>query len=238
MTPVEIPTVTTVEEIEAAISTGKPLLMLMHADQSPRRDAELALRDMQEKHGNKLKAFVVDARKTPEIAERFSLGKNPVLIGWVQGEARIRRNKPWNTDVIGIADDLLALAPVIEGAPEDEPDQPAAANGKPVVVTDATFVELVMESPIPVLVDFWAEWCQPCKMVAPILVKLAAEYAGRVRIAKVDVDNNQVLAQQFGIQSIPTLMFVKGGKVVGQSAGAAPEPALRGALDQLISMQV
>ena len=105
-------------------------------------------------------------------------------------------------------------------------------------VTDSTFDQEVLESNIPVLVDFWAPWCGPCKMVAPILDKLAKEFSGKVRIAKVDVDANPMLSQQFRIQSIPSLMFVKNGKIVGMNAGAAPEGALRDAINQLINLQV
>ncbi|MBI5929417.1 MAG: thioredoxin [Chloroflexi bacterium] len=111
-------------------------------------------------------------------------------------------------------------------------------NNKPVHVTDATFEQEVLQSELPVLVDFWAAWCGPCKMVAPILDKLAGEFAGKVKIAKVDVDANPSLSGAFQIMSIPTLMFVKQGKIVGQAAGAAPEAALRDALNQLVNLQI
>ncbi|MBN1966167.1 MAG: thioredoxin [Anaerolineae bacterium] len=145
-----------------------------------------------------------------------------------------------------MAADLLALATTSGAIPEDAAEDEtngaagngALANGQPVHVTDATFEQLVLKSDVPVLVDFWADWCQPCKMVAPILEKLAKEFAGQIRVAKVDVDANPALAQGFRIMSIPTLMFVKNGKIVGQSAGAAPEPALRDAIKQLIALQV
>ncbi|MBX3081758.1 MAG: thioredoxin [Anaerolineae bacterium] len=119
--------------------------------------------------------------------------------------------------------------PVVEKAP---------AKDKPVVVTDATFEQDVLQSELPVVVDFWAAWCGPCKQIAPILEKLAKEYAGKVRVAKVDVDANQELSQYFRIMSIPTLMFVKGGKIVGQQAGALPEHVLRDVFNQLVALQV
>ncbi len=238
MTTAEIPVITANGSLEAELQGDKPVLMLVWDGGSLRRDLEVALAEAAKSHAGKLRVLKVDAGQYPEAAERFGLNKHPLLIGWYGGEERVRRNKPWAADVAGLAADLAALLPdpaAEETAEEETPDVP---EDKPVHVTDQTFMELVMESRLPVVVDFWAEWCRPCKMVAPILERLAAEYAGRVRIAKVDVDANPVLAQQFRIMSIPTLMFVKNGKIVGQSAGAAPEPAIRDVIEQLIALQV
>ncbi len=95
-----------------------------------------------------------------------------------------------------------------------------------VTVLDATFKNEVLDSATPVLVDFWATWCAPCRAIAPALEELATQYKGQVKIAKVDVDENQQIAQQFGIRSIPTLLLFKGGKVVDQLVGAVPRAKL------------
>jgi thioredoxin 1 len=97
---------------------------------------------------------------------------------------------------------------------------------KPTELTETNFDQEVLKADIPVLVDFWAVWCGPCKMIAPIVEELAAEYEGKLKIGKVDVDSNQQIAMQFGIRSIPTLLVFKGGKVVEQIVGAAPKKAL------------
>ena len=103
-----------------------------------------------------------------------------------------------------------------------------------VTVLDATFKSEVLDSQTPVLVDFWATWCAPCRAIAPALEELATQYKGKVKIAKVDVDENQQIAQQFGIRSIPTLLMFKGGKVVEQLVGAAPKAKLEDSIKKVL----
>ncbi|MFW5688770.1 MAG: thioredoxin [Spirochaetota bacterium] len=95
-----------------------------------------------------------------------------------------------------------------------------------VTITTSNFESEVTNSDIPVLIDFWAEWCMPCKMVAPVLEELSTEYAGKLKIGKLDVDSEGELAMKFSVQSIPTLMLFKGGEEVGRKVGAIPKPAI------------
>ena len=97
---------------------------------------------------------------------------------------------------------------------------------KPVELSEINFEQEVLKATIPVLVDFWAVWCGPCKMIAPIVDELSVEYDGKLKIGKVDVDNHQQIAMQYGIRSIPTLLIFKAGKVVEQIVGAAPKKSL------------
>ncbi|GIV66563.1 MAG: thioredoxin [Chloroflexota bacterium] len=107
---------------------------------------------------------------------------------------------------------------------------------EPVHVTDAAFEKTVLQSNLPVIVDFWAPWCGPCRMVAPILDKIAAEYAGKLIVAKVNTDENPEWAMRYGVQGIPTMLFIANGKVVHRQVGALPEGMLREILDQFLEV--
>lgn len=105
---------------------------------------------------------------------------------------------------------------------------------EPIHVTDTAFEATVLKSKLPVIVDFWAPWCGPCRMVAPILDKIAKEQEGKLIIAKVNTDENGEWAMKYGVQGIPTMLFVANGKVVHKQVGAMPEPMLRQVLDAFL----
>jgi thioredoxin 1 len=107
---------------------------------------------------------------------------------------------------------------------------------EPIHVTDAAFEKTILESSLPVVVDFWAPWCGPCKMVAPVLDKIAEEFAGKLIVAKVNTDENSEWAMQYGVQGIPTMMFIYDGKIVNRQVGALPEPMLREVIDQFLDV--
>jgi thioredoxin 1 len=106
---------------------------------------------------------------------------------------------------------------------------------KPVELTDSSFETEVLKSTLPVLIDFWAIWCGPCRMVSPIVEELAGEYAGKLKVGKLDVDSNPSTAMQYGIRSIPTLLLFKGGKVVEQIIGAVPKRVIVDKLSRHLS---
>ncbi|MBN2831130.1 MAG: thioredoxin [Candidatus Omnitrophica bacterium] len=98
--------------------------------------------------------------------------------------------------------------------------------------SDSNFKKEVLESKVPVMVDFWAHWCGPCKMIFPLIDELAKEYAGKIKIGKVDVDSNPSVASQCGVMSIPTLIFFKGGKIMSQLTGAQNKTALKQKIEE------
>ncbi len=106
---------------------------------------------------------------------------------------------------------------------------------EPIHVTDAAFEKTVLKSEVPVIVDFWAPWCGPCKMVAPVLEKVAKEYAGRLIVAKVNTDENPQWAMNYKVQGIPTMLFVANGKIVHMQVGFRGESLLRTVVEQFMA---
>jgi len=109
-------------------------------------------------------------------------------------------------------------------------------SGEPIHVKDASFEKAVLQSPIPVIVDFWAPWCGPSKMVGPILDKIAKEYDGKLMVAKVNTDEDSEWMTKYGIQGIPTMLFIANGKIVHRQVGALPERMLRDIVAQFVEV--
>ena len=103
-----------------------------------------------------------------------------------------------------------------------------------IILTEDNFQKEVLESDIPVLVDFWAEWCTPCLMIAPTIEEIAQEYSGRLKVGKLNVDENPTIAAKYNIQSIPTLLIFKEGKVIEQIIGALPKKALKSKIEVIL----
>jgi thioredoxin 1 len=236
------PTILTDETLDSVLMGDKPVMILISNGDGVRGDFVSAFKKAAGDERNMIFAQI-DPAANPKAAERFGAGGKPLLIGWYCGETVVRRSRPWGSDVpLAVEQMQNRIAEINPAAVETEPaeEQPEqmVVDSKPVIVTDQTFQKEVIDYPLPVLVDFWAEWCGPCRMVAPILDKLAKEFAGQIRITKVNVDENPGLSATFRIQSIPTLMMVKNRTIVFSQPGALPEPTLRDLIQQLIKLEV
>jgi thioredoxin 1 len=239
-----MPELTTVNDaqLEALLNSDQPVMVLVTSGEGLRGDFKVAY-EKATKEQPKIQFVRIDPTTNPNAAARFGAGDKPLLVAWYCGQEVARRLRPWGSD-LPLALELLQNVVRSQNPEQEESEAQPVSENQPVVlntpvnVTDATFEQDVLNSDIPVLVDFWAAWCGPCRMVAPILEKLAGEFAGQIKIAKVDVDANPGLSQAFRIQSIPNLMIVKDRTIIFNQPGALPEASLRELVKQAIAFVV
>lgn len=216
--------------IDRVLNAGPPVLLLFwNSDNRPTDAVDAILEAAASRDAGKLLIARVDTREEADLARRFGVSQLPALVPIRKGSA---------LEVVAPITAAAALAWVThlaEGGPRpvaprraqpQGPTQTQSGGGEPLVLTDATF-DRTINGPGPVLVDFWAPWCGPCRIVAPSVERLAKEYAGRAIVAKLNVDENQATSQRFGVQGIPTLLIFKSSKVVDQIVGAQPYEALK-----------
>lgn len=245
------PITLTDSNLDQVLSSDRPLIILATNGDGLKSDFTAAFK-RQAAEASKHNFIVLDPSRNPKAAALFNLSTDenarPVLIGWYCGEEIARRPRPWSADLTLTIELLNAAVASRNPVPETEKAEEESVNApkpnivydKPIDATDATFERevLLAEENLPVVVDFWAAWCGPCRMVAPILEKLAKEFAGKIKVVKVDVDANPGLSQAFGIQSIPTLMVIKNRTMLYNQPGALPEAALRQLFQKAIEIAV
>jgi thioredoxin 1 len=242
------------QSIDRVLGAGLPVLLVFWGkDCAPCQQLDRALQPLAAAYAGKLLIAKVDTQDNPALVQRYSVHQLPELIvikdkselARAQGAIREQALRAWLDSLLAGGSRLTpprgssvpmngttAAHPSLQPGATDHGPRPAAQapGGSPITLTDATFDQMMGTSDTPVLVDFWAPWCGPCRAVAPTVERLAQEFTGRALVAKLNVDENPRTAQRFGITGIPALYIFKRGQVVERLAGAQPAPALRQAL--------
>lgn len=184
------------------------------------------------------KLLIVKVKKedNPELVRRYGISQVPIMVTFRDGQELTRVENPTPPAVRSHLEFLLGRGPRPSEERPPRTEAGPSADGQPLTVTDATFARDVMQSGLPVVVDFWAPWCGPCRMVSPVLEKIAADHRGKIRIAKLNVDENPVTAQAHQVQGIPTLLFVKNGRIADRVVGALPEGQIRMKVEQFLKV--
>jgi thioredoxin 1 len=241
------------QSIDRVLSAGPPVLLVFWRKQcAPCQQLDPALQQIAATNAGKLLVAKVDAQDNPALARRHGVTQLPELI-FVKDKSEVARaqgaasepalqawlggllaGEPRPTPPRGPSVPLNGTTvgdPGAQHASDGHKSRPAQApSGGPITLTDATFDQVIRGADTPVLVDFWAPWCGPCRAVAPTVERLAQEFAGRALVGKLNVDENPRTAQRFGITGIPALYIFKRGQVAERLVGAQPAPALRQAL--------
>lgn len=243
--PIDAPIHVNEMNLPRVLGAGLPVMLVFwHRDCAPCEQLTPTLESLARRYAGRALIVRVNVADEPGLARRYRVERLPtvLLLRDAQEEARAigaaaeTAWAAWLDYLIGVRRERPAppAGPSVPLAGPAEPGRsaPSAArpptdDGGPVTLTDATFDKVVGQSRLPVLVDFWAAWCGPCKMIAPAVANLAREFAGRAIVGKLNVDENPRTAGRFGVMSIPTLLIFKNGQVVDQIVGAQPAAALR-----------
>jgi thioredoxin 1 len=234
----DTPITTSDQSIQRVLSTGLPVA-LVFLDGQITPELEEAMDHLAKLESGQLLMVKVQVKDNPETTHRYQVTGTPAVVTIRQGQVLSKAETVSGNGLERQVAYLLGKGPEPQTYSSSHSDQASGASesfgNSPRAVSDATFESQVMENSHPVLVDFWAPWCGPCRMMEPILEKLAHEMEGRLNFAKVNVDQNPYISQRYGIQSIPTMMLVKDGQIIDRWIGALPEVAIRNKISTILS---
>lgn len=218
--------------LDRVLNAGLPVALVLTNGNGPDAALDAALREIARVDAGALLVARLDTHENPLTARRLDGAR---LVTFRDGQEYSRADTLTPDILRAHVDYALGRGP----RPASQPAQPrtaprAATPVTPLPVSDATFQREVLESDLPVLVDLWAPWCGPCHMIAPIVDRVAGEYAGRLKVVKLNVDDNPRTAGAYQVQGIPTLLIFRNGRVADRIVGAAPEPLLKGKIDAVL----
>jgi thioredoxin 1 len=219
------------QSFERVLAAGLPVV-LVFLDGEPSEDLKEMMNRAARQNAGDLLVAKIDRKDNPTAAGRYNISRTPAVVTVRDNQVQSKAESISGGDLEQHIAYLLGRGPKPSSvSPQPRPSyqtqSAAPPEGRPLIVSDANFDQEVMNASEPVLVDFWAPWCGPCRMTEPIIEKLAQEMLGRLKVAKVNVDENPYSAQRFDVRSIPTMMIVKNGQIVDRWVGALPEAAMR-----------
>ncbi len=244
----DVPVRTSAQNLDRVLNAGLPLLLAFETPYCEHCRAMVpTLDEVARAYVGRVLVVRVDDVEEGSLAEKYRVTCVPTLVFWRDQRELARIEGAVNIEAVRAhLDYLLGIAgkpPVARGpnAPLKNLAQlrAAATGASPaehgvMAVTDATFEARVLQSPVPVLVDFWAPWCGPCRMVSPVVEEIGREYTGRLRVAKVNTDENPAWAGKLGVMGIPTLIFFKRGKEADRVVGAVSKATLRQRVERVL----
>lgn len=227
----DTPLVTSDQSWDRVLGAGLPVILILHDGPVP-SPLEETMGRLASGHAGELLLVKADLTQNPGIKAKYGISRGPAVVALRDSQVISKGNILTPALLEAHLDHLLGSGP----APEvSQARGSSAKTGDPIPVTDDDFDRQVIAAGLPVLVDFWAPWCGPCRMVEPIVEQLAHETAGELRVAKMNVDENPRTAARYNIRSIPSMMVFDGGRIADQWIGALPEGQMRARLSRWIN---
>jgi thioredoxin 1 len=248
----DTPIRTGAQNLERILGSSLPSLLVFETPNcEPCRNLEPTLKSLAGDFAGKVLIVRVEDAQQEEVVRRFNVRHAPTLVLWqrgrevgrIEGAARSDKIRDHLNYLLGIGirpanttGPSITIPGVLPGGDPARPDHQAPVKEAQSThnVTDATFEPQVLRSPLPVLVDFWAPWCGPCRMVSPAVEEIGRQHTGQMKVVKVNTDENPAYASRLGIRGIPTLILFRNGREVDRIVGAAPKPQLQAWVERLL----